>query len=83
MKKIKYNLEYADNGVVINDPETNEKRVIEYAEADYTVYRREQENAPISEYLGKRLMQNIVAANEELREDLQGWDIEIILTPKK
>lgn len=83
MKNIKYNLEYANNGVVINDLENNEKRVIEYAEVDFTVYRQEQKNAPISKYLGKRLMQNIVAAKKEMSEDLKGWDIEIILTPKK
>ena len=73
--KNKYNFKFADNGVIVEQPECGVLDVIEYG-------ANEHKNTPVTHYIGKELWEDIDTACELSKEAVQEWEIEVTIRPK-
>ena len=72
----KYIFKFADNGVIVAQPEHDTLEVVEYG-------AREHRNTPVAFYLGTELLADIEEAAKQKEEAVQEWEIEVTLKPKE
>ena len=83
-KKLKYNLEYADNGMIINQPEFDSIVVVEYDKgADGKgIYEK------CAKELGKEIFEDIDQCTDEINGNIPlgtiliGWELDIKVKPR-
>ena len=73
--KNKYIFKFADNGVIVGQPEHDTLEVVEYGEGRHR-------NAPVAFYLGTELLADIEEAAKQKDEAVQEWEIEVTIKPK-
>lgn len=74
--KNKYIFKFADNGVIVGQPEHDTLEVVEYGEG-------RRRNAPVAFYLGTELLADIEEAAKQKDEAVQEWEIEVTLKAKE
>ena len=74
--KNKYIFKFADNGVIVGQPEHDTLKVVEYGEG-------RQRNAPVAFYLGTVLLAGLEEAAKQKDEAVQEWEIEVTLKAKE
>ena len=74
--KNKYIFKFADNGVIVGQPEHDTLKVVEYGEG-------RNRNAPVAFYLGTGLLADIEEAAKQKDEAVQEWEIEVTLKAKE
>lgn len=74
--KNKYIFKFADNGVIVGQPEHDTLEVVEYGEDKHR-------NAPVAFYLGTELLADIEEAAKQKDEAVQEWEIEVTLKAKE
>lgn len=83
-KKLKYNLEYADNGMIITQPEYDSIVVVEY-EKDA---KGEDICDNCAKELGKEIFEDLDQCNDEIIKNvlynkiLIGWELDIKVKPR-
>lgn len=83
-KKLKYNLEYADNGMIITQPDFDSIVVVEYDKgADGKgIYEK------CAKELGKEIFEDIDQCNDEINGNIPpgkiliGWQLDIKVKPR-
>lgn len=74
--KNKYIFKFADNGVIVGQPEHDTLDVIEYGQGGHR-------NTPVAFYLGTELLADVEEAAKQKEEAVQEWEIEVTIKPKE
>lgn len=74
--KNKYIFKFADNGVIVGQPEHDTLEVVEYGQGGHR-------NTPVAFYLGTELLADIEEAAKQKDEAVQEWEIEVTLKAKE
>ena len=83
-KKLKYNLEYADNGMIITQPDFDSIVVVEYDKGadEKGIYEK------CAKELGKEIFEDIDQCNDEINGNIPpgkiliGWQLDIKVKPR-